>query len=352
MVKKNRFFLFSFFCLVGLFGLMKLNLNQNSTSDRQLVIYSYSSFTSSWGPGPLLRKIFETQCDCNVEFRDADDSRMLIQRLKIEGERIGADLVLGLNQWDLEDAITQLKLKKIDISKLKIPNEDLFAPIQEFLNISESYVIPFDWGILTINTKTEYPISKIKNLQDLSEQLENKTLALQDPRTSAPGLSFLFWLIDALGEDSAFRYLEKIQNKILSITSGWSGSYGLFQKNQAQAVFSYVTSPLYHKIEESKSNYKALAFSEGQPIHIEFAGLLNTCKSCNLAEEFLEFLVSPEAQEILMKKNYMFPVIESVMKGTDWDIVQNYKLLPIKQVSNEYKSKVIDRWQKWIRQKD
>jgi thiamine transport system substrate-binding protein len=145
--------------------------------------------------------------------------------------------------------------------------------------------------------------------------------------------------------------LQELNEKIFTITSGWSSSYGLFQKGQAKAVFSYVTSPIYHQIEERDNSYKALAFEEGLPVHIEFAGLLKTCSQCELGEQFIQFLLSPKAQAVLMKKNYMLPVVRSVAAQTPWDLVDNFKTLTMPKFTKIEKQRIIERWTRWTRER-
>ena len=44
---------------------------------------------------------------------------------------------------------------------------------------------------------------------------------------------------------------------------------------------------------------------------VEVAAVLNTSKQPELAQQFLQFLVSPEAQEILPVTNWMLPVAKN-----------------------------------------
>jgi len=63
----------------------------------ELVIYTYESFVSEWGPGPAIAANFEAICDCTVRFVGAGDGAALLGRLKLEGARTPADIVLGLD---------------------------------------------------------------------------------------------------------------------------------------------------------------------------------------------------------------------------------------------------------------
>ena len=62
-----------------------------------LTVYTYSSFTADWGPGPAIEQSFEAECGCDMEFVALDDGASLLTRLRLEGERSKADVVLGLD---------------------------------------------------------------------------------------------------------------------------------------------------------------------------------------------------------------------------------------------------------------
>jgi thiamine transport system substrate-binding protein len=312
--------------------------------DVGLTIYSYSSFSASWGAGPLIKKMFEQHCDCKVNLRDADDSRLLIQRLKLEGAREGADIVIGLNYWDVDEAVDNLNFQAFPWDRALLRDDDLSPRELDKLGL-----VPFDWGLLTFNTRKNSAIASARNLDQILNLASNKSIALQDPRTSAPGLTFLFWLVQTLGEEQAFAFLDQFRSKIFSISPGWSSSYGLFQKGDAKGVFSYITSPLYHEIEEKDFQYMALPLEEGLPVHIEYAGVLSTCRHCERAREFINFLLTPKIQEILMTKNYMLPVNKGVEPKGSWDILGNYKMNPPIRFSPSEKQRILGRWSRWAR---
>lgn len=48
--------------------------NNVLAADNTLNVYTYSSFSSEWGPGPIIKKAFEAQCDgCKVNFVSLED---------------------------------------------------------------------------------------------------------------------------------------------------------------------------------------------------------------------------------------------------------------------------------------
>ena len=63
----------------------------------ELTIYTYDSFVTEWGPGPAIETAFEEVCGCDLVFSGHGDGAALLARLRLEGERTEADIVLGLD---------------------------------------------------------------------------------------------------------------------------------------------------------------------------------------------------------------------------------------------------------------
>ena len=119
----------------------------------------------------------------------------------------------------------------------------------------------------------------------------------------------MLW-IKAVYGDRALEIWEGIAPNILTVTNGWSESYDLFLSGEADMVLSYTTSPAYHVVAEDDHRYAATKFDEGHYTQIEVAGILASSPNIELAQEFLGWLVTPEAQAIIPTTNWMYPVIE------------------------------------------
>ncbi|RUU11732.1 thiamine ABC transporter substrate-binding protein, partial [Mesorhizobium sp. M7A.T.Ca.TU.009.01.3.2] len=50
----------------------------------KLTVYTYESFTADWGPGPVVKKAFEAECGCDVEFISVADGVALLNRVRLE----------------------------------------------------------------------------------------------------------------------------------------------------------------------------------------------------------------------------------------------------------------------------
>ena len=67
-----------------------------------LTLYTYDSFNSEWGPGPVVFKRFEEKCQCILKVVAPGDSGSMLNRAILEKNNPRADLVLGINNSELD----------------------------------------------------------------------------------------------------------------------------------------------------------------------------------------------------------------------------------------------------------
>ena len=259
-----------------------------------LKVYTYDSFVSDWGPGPAVETAFEDVCACDLQFVGAGDGAALLARLKLEGARSDADVVLGL------DTNLLMAAKDTDLFAPHSVAADYALPVEWVDNM----FVPFDWGFFAFvhNADLTAP-SSFKALAD-----SDLKIAIQDPRSSTPGLGLLMWVKAAYGDDAPAIWLA-LSDNILTVTKGWSESYGLFLEGEADMVLSYTTSPAYHLIAEEDGSKAAAAFDEGHYMQIEVAGKLAGSDQPELADRFLNFMVSDAFQSIIPTTNWMYPAV-------------------------------------------
>lgn len=306
--------------------------------ENQITVYTYSSFASSWGPAPELKRIFKAQTGIEIEFVDAGEAGIIYQRILLDKGQGKADVVLGIDQFQLDrEGLADLFFP---IENLSIPF-DKSAPAEKII---QGPFVAYNWAPMTLIYRKSDKNKLPKKLDDfLSPNFKGKIILL-DPRTSSPGYIFFHWIVQKYGELGAKNFIESIKKNIYTVTPSWSAGYGLFKKKQADYVFSYLTSPAYHWIEENDSDYQPVYLEEKIPYHIEYAALLKSSGNRIGANKFLEFILSQEAQEIIMKKNYMLPVRADVPRNKEFKQLKNVELfeseknLSREQVLNVWKS--------------
>ena len=266
-----------------------------------LTIYTYDSFISEWGPGPAIEKNFEAICACDVNFVGLDSSLGILGRLQLEGSTSKADIALGLDTNVM--AVAQ--------------NTGLFAEhgLKSGANMlpqrfEDKVFLPFDWGYFAFVYDTTKMANPPASLDALISSKEDIKIAIQDPRTSTPGLGLLLWMKSVYGEDAAAKW-QQLQPKILTVTKGWWDAYSLFLEGEADMVLSYTTSPAYHIIAEGKNNYAAADFAEGHYVQIEVAAMLKSAPQPELARQFLSFMHQQGFQSVIPTTNWMYPVTKS-----------------------------------------
>lgn len=306
-----------------------------------LVVYSYSAFVNAWGPGPLIAKGFEQQSHCKVDLVDGGDAGLLVQRVVLEKDKSPADLILGLDNLGILEAQNKIVWKKIADLGIRWDQSPVDLKGME----KHEYFLPFDWAPLTFVLRLNQ-IEPPKKIDDLLETRFTGRIALEDPRTSSPGLQFFFWILALKGEEEGFKFLEQLKPSIHSVSPSWSTAYGLFKKGQADMAFSYLTSPVYHWVEEQKTEYQAVGFEEPLAVQVEYAGVPASCRNCEKATEFLRFLIQDRIQAIIMQKNYMLPVRESVMKETPFAKLPQVQIISADKMAALYlqRERLLGRW--------
>ena len=260
----------------------------------ELTVYTYDSFVSDWGPGPAVEKAFEETCGCDLKLVGAGDGAALLARLKLEGERTRADVVLGL------DTNLTAAAAETGLFAAHSVTADYDLPVAW----DDPVFVPYDWGYFAFvhNADLQAPTS-LKALA--ASELK---IVIQDPRSSTPGLGLLMWVKTVYGDEAPAIWAGLADN-IVTVTKGWSEAYGLFLEGEADMVLSYTTSPAYHLIAEEDSSKAAASFDEGHYMQIEVAGKVAGTDQPELADQFLQFMVTDAFQSIIPTTNWMYPAV-------------------------------------------
>ncbi len=256
-------------------------------------VYAPDYFTSEWGPGPAIEKGFEATCGCDLQFVTGD----ILPRLTLEGDKTPADAVIGLNT-DVTARARALGLfapHGQDNSRLTLP-----------IAWTDDTFLPFNWG----ETAFVYDKTKLanppKSFQELLDAPDDLKIVIQDPRTSISGLALLLW-VKAVYGDQAEAAWKKLAPKVLTVTKGWSESYGLFTEGEADMVMSYTTSPAYHIIAEKDDTKVAAIFPEGHYFMTELAAALKTSDQPEIGQKFMDYIMSDDFQGMIATANWSYP---------------------------------------------
>lgn len=257
-----------------------------------LTVYAPDYFASEWGPGPAIEVAFEAQCACDLQYQTGD----VLPRLLLEGARSEADVVIGLNS-----DVT----KRARESGLLAPHGQDLTPLTLPIDWNDTIFIPFNYS----HTAFIYDNTKFDGFDSFEALLnapDDLRIVIQDPRASISGLALVLW-VQAIYEDEAQDAWERLAPKIVTVTQGWSEAYGLFTDGEADLVLSYTTSPAYHIMAEDDLSKSAAIFEEGHYLFVELAAKVATTDTPDLADQFMDFILSPAFQTLIPTTNWSFP---------------------------------------------
>ncbi|MEO1961495.1 MAG: thiamine ABC transporter substrate binding subunit, partial [Paracoccus sp. (in: a-proteobacteria)] len=258
-----------------------------------LTVYAGDYIASEWGPGPRIEEGFEAFCDCDLRFVTGD----ILPRILMEGENTQADIVFGLNT----DVTARARA-----SGLFAPHGQDTSAMSMPVEWTDDIFLPYNWG----ETAFVYDETRLHNppasFEDLLNAPDDLKIVIQDPRSSISGLALLLW-VKAVYGDEAPEAWARLAPKVLTVTKGWSESYGMFTEGEADMVLSYTTSPAYHLIAEEDDTRTAALFDAGHYLQIEVAGMVEGSDHADLARDFLAFMLTPAFQSVIPTTNWMYP---------------------------------------------
>ena len=277
------------------------SLSINAQNKNKLTIYTYDSFVSEWGPGPIIESIFEEKYKAEIELIAVDSAATLLNKVILEGKSSKADIVLGLDMNLFYEA---------DASNIFSTHNlgDINGIINLPLNWESNKFVPYNYGYFAFVYNNKNISKPPRSMEELINSTDAR-IVIQDPRTSTPGLGLLTWMKALYGNEAKNEWM-KLNKKIVSVTKGWTDAYyNFFMAGEADIVLSYTTSPAAHIMFEENYDISAASFEEGNYISIEFAGILKNSKNKDLANKFMQFILSEEFQSVIPSTNIMYPVI-------------------------------------------
>jgi thiamine transport system substrate-binding protein len=184
------------------------------------------------------------------------------------------------------------------------------------------------------------------SFEDLVNLPADHKIVIQDPRSSISGLALVLW-VKAVYGDKAADYWTRLSPNILTVTSGWSEAYGLFTEGEADVVLSFNTSPSYHIVAEEDETKKAAILEEGHYPYFELVAKVSSTDVPNLADAFMDFVMSSEFQSIIPFTNWSYPAAQS---SDEWPEVFANLPAPTKTVyfneqqAAELRNSAVEEW--------
>ncbi|EGQ7817983.1 thiamine ABC transporter substrate binding subunit [Vibrio parahaemolyticus] len=319
---------------LNLIALAAITSTSAFAAENTLTIYTYDSFAADWGPGPKIEQAFEAKCGCDVNFVALDDGVSILNRLRLEGGNSKADIVLGLDNNLMAEAKKTglLTEHNVDTANTVLPN-----------GWSDTTFVPYDYGYFAFVYNKEKLANPPKSMKELVETRDDLKVIYQDPRTSTPGQGLMLWMKSIYGDDVTQAW-QKLASKTVTVTKGWSEAYSMFLNGESDLVLSYTTSPAYHLIAENDSKFATASFAEGHYMQVEVAAKVKGSKNSELADQFMNFILSDEFQSAMPTGNWMYPV-------TDVELPKGFETLSVPSKSLSFSADEVAKMRKsWIRE--
>ncbi|MCX8875575.1 thiamine ABC transporter substrate binding subunit [Vibrio parahaemolyticus] len=319
---------------LNLIALAAITSTSAFAAENTLTIYTYDSFAADWGPGPKIEQAFEAKCGCDVNFVALDDGVSILNRLRLEGGNSKADIVLGLDNNLMAEAKKTglLTEHNVDTANTVLPN-----------GWSDTTFVPYDYGYFAFVYNKEKLANPPKSMKELVETRDDLKVIYQDPRTSTPGQGLMLWMKSIYGDDVTQAW-QKLASKTVTVTKGWSEAYSMFLNGESDLVLSYTTSPAYHLIAENDSKFATANFAEGHYMQVEVAAKVKGAKNSELADQFMNFILSDEFQSAMPTGNWMYPV-------TDVELPKGFETLNVPSKSLSFSADEVAKMRKsWIRE--
>ncbi|EGQ9822787.1 thiamine ABC transporter substrate binding subunit [Vibrio parahaemolyticus] len=319
---------------LNLIALAAITSTSAFAAENTLTIYTYDSFAADWGPGPKIEQAFEAKCGCDVNFVALDDGVSILNRLRLEGDNSKADIVLGLDNNLMAEAKKTglLTEHNVDTANTVLPD-----------GWSDTTFVPYDYGYFAFVYNKEKLANPPKSMKELVETRDDLKVIYQDPRTSTPGQGLMLWMKSIYGDDVTQAW-QKLASKTVTVTKGWSEAYSMFLNGESDLVLSYTTSPAYHLIAENDSKFATANFAEGHYMQVEVAAKVKGSKNSELADQFMNFILSDEFQSAMPTGNWMYPV-------TDVELPKGFETLSVPSKSLSFSADEVAKMRKsWIRE--
>jgi len=277
---------------------------------RVLTVMTHDSFAVSED----VIRAFESENQIKVQFLKAGDTGTALNKAILSVDNPLADVFYGIDNTFLSRALDEGIFESYASPALAgIPDEFKLDP--------QNRALPVDYGDVCLNYDKGYfeekGISPPQSLEDLVKPEYKSLLVVQNPATSSPGLAFLLATIGHFGEDGYLDYWSELVDNDVKVVNDWDSAYnsefsGSAGRGSRPIVVSYDSSPAFEVIyAETPPETPPTAAVVGDETcfrQIELVGILKGTKNRDLAEKWIDFMLSTTFQEDMPMQMFVFPV--------------------------------------------
>lgn len=304
---KKLTLLLSAFCL--LLSACAPQVTPTPSEPQTLTVMTHDSFAVSEN----VVKAFEDANNAKISFIQSGDAGAVLNKAILTKDAPLADVLFGVDNTFLSRAL------EANIYEPYASPELANIPDEFKLDASNS-ALPVDYGDVCINYDKKYFADKSlavpQSLEDLTKPEYANLLVMENPATSSTGLAFMLATVAHFG-DGYLDYWKSLKANGLVVVDGWETAYytnfsASSGKGPQPMVVSYGTSPAAEVIFADPPVDDAPTASIIGPDtcfrQIEFVGILKGTQHRDLAEKFVDFMLSKQFQEDMPNQMFVYPV--------------------------------------------
>jgi len=279
---------------------------------RTVTVMTHDSFSVSQ---PVV-DAFQARCGCQVRFLKSGDAGLALNKAILAKGNPLADVFYGVDNSFLSRALAADIFEPYESPAL--------AGIPAELKLDRSNrLLPVDFGYVVLNYDKKYfadnNIPVPQDLRDLTKPIYSGLVVVENPATSSPGMAFLLTTVAAFGETGSYTYLDfwrdMRKNKVV-VADGWDDAYyNQFSGGSGQGdhplVVSYATSPaaeVYFADPKPAESPTGNILPAGQTFRqIEFVGILKGTPNRDLAQQWVDFMLSEQFQADIPLQMWVYP---------------------------------------------
>jgi thiamine transport system substrate-binding protein len=246
-------------------------------------------------------------------FLQSGDAGSMLNKAALTKDAPLADVLFGVDNTFLSRAL------EVDI--FDTYQSPMLNQISSEFILDKTYrALPVDYGDVCINydkkyfTENNLPVPE--SFEDLTKPEYKNLLVVQSPATSSTGLAFMLATRAYFG-NGYLDYWSQLKDNEVVVVDGWETAYYTnFSASSGQGeqpmVISYASSPVAEVVFASEpltESPTASLVKNGMCFRqIEFVGILKNGQNRDLAEKFIDFMLSKTFQEDMPLNMFVYPV--------------------------------------------
>jgi len=291
-------------------GNSSANSSEDSSNRTEVLLVTYDAFALPKEAAAEFKKL--TGATIKV-VATGDTGTMLTKALLSAGSPEG-DVIFGIDNTMATRALEDKLLVPFQPESInKVPESlRLQGPAGERL-------VPIDTGDVCINIDQEWfaknGIESPTTMAQLTNPAYKDLLVIESPVTSSPGLAFLIGTIAQSGDQGWPQYWKELKDNGVRVRPSWDDAYYsdyTVSGGDRPLVLSYASSPPAEVVfsEGKRTEPASAVMLDSCVAQVEYAGVLAGAPEPELAQQLVEFMLSPAWQQALPLSNYVFPATD------------------------------------------